>query len=162
MFNFNTNKQQVLPTQTTSTKVMPNGNPQAANGAADAMQAAPDNQDALINNKVANLEAQRRQLMLKQPDFDIEAELENDSFATYIFANGISLEDAYFLVHRDEIIDNAVKDALSRISLRRNRIVENGVGKSSPVSVKKNPKDMSDKEIDSIVERVKNGEKISF
>ena len=51
---------------------------------------------------------------------------------------------------------------MNRAAMRRDRIQENGTGKNSPASVKKNPKDMSDKEIDEIIERVRNGEKISF
>lgn len=149
MFNFNTTKRRPEPDMTTA--VTGGHQVNAEGGNADE-----------INNGIEKIEAQRRELEKKHPGFDMRAELENPEFSAYIFKNGISVEDAYFLVHRDEIIEAEVKSALTRLAERRDRISENGAGKNSPASVKKNPKDMSDKEIDSIIERVQNGEKISF
>ena len=42
------------------------------------------------------------------------------------------------------------------------RIQENGIGKTTPGTVKKNPGELTDEEVDDIIRRVKNGEKISF
>ncbi len=114
------------------------------------------------NAKVAELESQSREFQKKNPQFDMKKEFENMDFANYILKNGLSVEDAYFLTHRDEILKGVATQATDRLNARRDRIAENGAGKNSPASVKKNPKDMSDKEIDSIIERVQNGEKISF
>ena len=88
--------------------------------------------------------------------------MQNPEFAKYVLAMGLSIEDAFYLVHKDEIIQEEIQAALNRLAARRERISENGAGKNSPAVVKKNPKDMSDKEIDAIIERVRNGEKISF
>lgn len=123
---------------------------------------SPNTQEEYIKARVEEIETQRRDFMSKKPDFDMRAELENPKFADYMWKNGLSVEDAYFLAHKDEIMEEAATDALAKASARRDRIVENGAGKNSPASARKNPKDMSDKEIDSIIERVRNGEKISF
>lgn len=152
MFNFNTNKRNAEPSMQTA--------------AGENREAYRDmngtDKDAAINSGIEKIEAQRRELERKIPNFDMKKEMENPSFVNYVFKNGISVEDAYFLVHRDEIIAAEVQAVLHRLSERRGRIAENGAGKNSPAAVKKNPKDMTDKEIDSIIERVQNGEKISF
>ncbi|MEE1047756.1 MAG: hypothetical protein U0M60_10060 [Clostridia bacterium] len=160
MFNFNTTKKQNEPNLNT-----------AAVGA-QKREAAPVNtmpgreggqmQNGYINSQIEQIEAQRREFMKKNPDFDMKSEMQNPQFVEYVWKNKLSVEDAYFLVHREELIEKAVAEALRRIEARRGRISENGAGKNSPAVVKKNPKEMSDKEIDSIIERVRNGEKISF
>ena len=160
MFNFNTTKKQNEPNLNT-----------AAVGA-QKREAAPANtmpgreggqmQNGYINSQIEQIEAQRREFMKKNPDFDMKSEMQNPQFVEYVWKNKLSVEDAYFLVHREELIEKAVAEALRRIEARRGRISENGAGKNSPAVVKKNPKEMSDKEIDSIIERVRNGEKISF
>ena len=139
MFNFNTTKRQ------------PNLN--------SAIKGAEEND---VNAKALEIDAQRREFEKKNPQFNMQAELENMDFVNYILKNGLSVEDAYFLAHRDEIIKGTALEANNRLNVRRDRIAENGAGKNSPASVKKNPKDMSDQEIDSIIQRVQNGEKISF
>lgn len=148
MFNFNTQKERP------ESDAKPVNNNKASNTDSD--------KEAFINAKIDEIEAQRIEFMKKEPSFDMKAEMENPDFVNYVWKNGLSIEDAYFLVHRDEIIEKGVKSAMERIAAKRNRISENGAGKNSPASVRKNPKDMSDKEIDSIIERVRNGEKISF
>lgn len=121
-----------------------------------------DEQKAFIRARAEELDNQCREFMRKRPDFNLEAEMQNPEFAKYILTKGLSVEDAFYLIHKDEIIQEEIQTALNRLAARRERIAENGAGKNSPAVVKKNPKDMSDKEIDAIIERVKNGEKISF
>ena len=152
MFNFNTAKRREEPNLNT-----------AAVGAVDDKETPMSNDnDDFINARVDEIEKQRVEFLRKNPDFDIRSEMENPDFVNYVWKMGLSVEDAYFLAHRDEIIEQAVKNAIGKMSARRNRITENGAGKISPAVVKKNPKDLSDKEVDSIIDRVRNGEKISF
>lgn len=154
MFNFNTTRRRG------EGDTYPAADRAEASRLPGVTEASPEtlNVDARVNE----LELQVRDFMLKNPDFDMKAELENPKFVEYLFKNGLSVEDAFFLVHRNELVDDAVNRAVGRINFRRNRIQENGTAKSSPASVKKNPGDMSDKEIADIIERVRNGEKISF
>lgn len=152
MFNFNTNKRNTEPSMQTA----------AGEGRGGYLGAIGESNDAFIRSGIDKIEAQRREIERKIPGFDMRRELENPKFANYVFGNGISLEDAYYLVHRDEIIVEEVNKVMQRLSERRGRIAENAAGKNSPAAVKKNPRDMTDQEIDSIIERVQNGEKISF
>lgn len=156
MFNFTANKKQTEPNLNT-----------AVTGAGSADKAVPKateatNTDSRINARIEEIEAQKQEFMKKKPDFDMKAEMQNPQFVNYVWRNRLTIEEAYFLVHREEILKEAVSESLSRMALRRDRIAENGAGKNSPASLKKNPKEMTDKEIDSIIERVRNGEKISF
>ena len=172
MFNFNTNKRNAEPSMNTAMRTNGSGNmPSRQGGQAANINAAPQNgmqngmdseQQAFIRARAEELENQRRDFMRKRPDFDLESEMQNPEFAKYVLAMGLSIEDAFYLVHKDEIIQEEIQAALNRLAARRERISENGAGKNSPAVVKKNPKDMSDKEIDAIIERVRNGEKISF
>lgn len=159
MFNFNTSARQ-KQLDTDELAIGAKGG-SAETERADLQQMQSDNDD-YVNSRINELEAQRREFMAKKPDFDMKLEMQNPQFAAYVMKNRLSVEDAYFLVHRDEVIGDAVKEMMDRITQRRGRIVENGAGKNSPASVKKNPGDMSDKEIDAIIERVQNGEKVSF
>ena len=118
--------------------------------------------DPEIERMIDEIEAQRIEFSKKYPDFDMRAEMENPQFANYVWGNGLSIEDAFFLTHKEEIIEEQVNAAVTEILSRRDRISENGAAKNRPAIAKKNPKDLSDKEVDAIIERAKNGEKITF
>lgn len=147
MFNFSNKHQEEMAPGTISNKA--------------TMSEIPS-QDEFTKKRVAEIEEQRKAFLQKKPDFDMKAELNNEEFVNYIWRNSLSVEDAYLLVHRDEIIEKAAQETANRMLERRNRISENGAGKATPASIKPNPKDMSDKEIAEIIEKVRNGEKISF
>ena len=154
MFNFNTSKKQSEPNLNTLVNGGANADDYKAEGSSIGNQ-----REAYINSKMQEIEKQRIEFMKKNPGFDMKAEMENPAFVEYVWGKGLTVEEAYFLAHKDEIIGAAMKKNRSAVS---NRIAENGAGKNSPASVKKNPKDMTDKEIDAIIERVSRGEKISF
>lgn len=165
MFNFNTNRRSAEPSINSALpKESGTGNAMPNNGAAaQPQQGAEDLENqAYINSKVQEIEAQRLEFMKKRPDFDMKSEMQNPDFAKYVWKMGLTVEEAYYLVHREDLIREGVYEAMNRLAARRERIPENGAGKNSPAVVKKNPKDLTDKEIDSILERVRNGEKVSF
>ncbi len=154
MFNFTANKKQSEPNLNT-----------AVVGAGGADKTAPKRtpeEEAYANARIKELESQLQEFAKQNPDFDMTAEMDNPQFVKYVWRNGLTIEEAYFLAHRDEILQEAVSESYTRMANRRDRIAENGAGKNSPASVKKNPKEMSDEEVDAIIERVRNGEKISF
>lgn len=112
---------------------------------------------AYIDRRAAEIDAQVREFSLKNPDFDIRRELRNPKFCNYLWGNGLSVEDAYYLTHRGETEERAARPAPEK------RIAENGTSKPGGSGVvKKNPEDMSDEEVDDIIRRVRKGEKISF
>lgn len=160
MFNLNGTKtrQASVPTNPASYKTAD----EAKTGSVPENQPPVGGIDPKINQKIEEIEAQRRAFAAKNPGFDMRAELKNPDFVNYVWGKGLSVEDAFFLVHKDEILEQARSEAAEMLLERRNRIRENGAEKNRPAIAKKNPGDLSDKEIDSIIERAKNGEKITF
>lgn len=110
----------------------------------------------------AELKRQAEELSRIHPEFQLEKEIENPEFCKYILENKLSVEEAYILIHRSEILGKAKQEALEDFYSKRNRIPENGTGKTAGASVKMNPNDMRDEDIAAIIERVQKGEKISF
>ena len=101
-------------------------------------------------------------MMKKYPDFQVKEEMENPVFVEYVFANGLSMEEAYVLTHFDKIAEEIRSKALEEMSANRERIMENGAAKNRPARANKSPKDLSDDEVDEIIERVRKGEKVTF
>ena len=118
--------------------------------------------DPYVEQRVAEIEEQRVEFARKNPDFDMKAEMQNPDFIKYVWGKGLTVEEAYFLVHKEDLFEKARQNAAEELSSRRDRILENGAGKNRPAIAKKNPKDLSDKEVDAIIERVRNGEKVTF
>ncbi len=174
MFKFNSNpsrKRTPLPTDPNNKEQTSNApqratapNLAASQGMPEGNQPKPLNQgtNPAVEQRIDEIERQRIAFAKLNPDFDMRAEMENPQFVNYIWGNGLSVEDAFFLVHRDELLEEAANEAVAELQNRQNRISENGAAKIRPAMAKKNPKDLSDKEIDAIIERVRNGEKISF
>ncbi len=174
MFNFTTStkgRRQTLPTDPASQALAGQGQePVPARnqtaGSPPAPAAVPPEQagaqDPYVEQRIAEIEAQRQAFMRKNPDFDMKSEMQNPDFVNYVWGSGLTVEDAFFLVHRDELLEQARAEALEELTAHRDRIPENGAGKNRPAIAKKNPKDLSDKEIDAIITRARNGEKITF
>jgi hypothetical protein len=143
-----------------------NGNnerqPVIGNAAPIQQEVAQNPETAAMDKRNAEIEAQRQAFAAKNPDFDMQAEMKNPAFINYIWGNGLSIEDAYFLVHREEILESARNEATNALLQRQTRVLENGAAKNRPAIAKKNPSNLSDKEIDAIIERAKNGETITF
>lgn len=108
-----------------------------------------------IDRRIAEIEEQRIAFSRQNPDFDMKKEMENPTFVNYVWGNNLSVEDAYYLTHRNDTVAKAAP-------IRKPRITENGASKNRPAITRKNPAELSDAEIDSIIQRVKNGEHISF
>lgn len=154
MFNFTSN--QKLRQQ--------EGEAMPSRGTAKAGEAAPKTAEAdpYVEQRIEEIEKQRLAFSRKNPGFDMKAEMQNPDFVNYVWGKGLTVEEAYFLVHREELLEKTRAEALEELSSRKERILENGAGKNRPAIAKKNPKDLSDKEVDAIIERVRNGEKITF
>ncbi len=145
MFNFSTN--QKLRAQTEATP---------------AQETAAETNNAYAQQRLAEVEKQRLAFVRKNPDFNMSAEMQNPAFMQYIIGNGLTVEEAYILVHREELLAKSSPDAEEKQAPVKERMLENGAGKNRPAIARKNPRDLSDKEIDAIIERVRNGEKITF
>lgn len=118
--------------------------------------------DPKMEARIDEIEKQRLEFSRKNPDFDMKKEMENPDFIKYVWVKGLTVEEAYFLVHREEILEQSNQASEKAMAERKARMIENGAGKNHPAIAKKNPKDLSDKEVDDIIERVRRGEKVSF
>lgn len=70
-----------------------------------------------IHDHFRHLQAQSALLRQTVPDFDLERELENPAFVRLTAPGvGVSLEDAYYTLHRREIEDSALQEKTRQIS----------------------------------------------
>lgn len=105
------------------------------------------------------------------PNFDIRQELKDKTFATLTSPNiGMSVEDAYYAVHRKEIQAATAKAMAEKTaeqmanSIRSNglRPQENGTTRQAPSTSTIDPRRLTPQERADIRRRVRNGEKVSF
>ena len=103
------------------------------------------------------------------PNFDLQAECENRDFLG-LLRSGLSVKNAYELVHMDEIKASAAKAAAeatgaqmaARIQSKASRPTENGLSTQSAAIVKNDVHSLTRAERAEIARRVQRGEKIRF
>jgi hypothetical protein len=112
---------------------------------------------------------QARQAQQIYPTLDIRAEINNQQFADLLRA-GIDVRTAYEVVHKDEIIpqamriaaDKAAQNVTTKIMANGQRPVENGAGNKATVVTKSDVSALTKADRDEIARRVARGEKITF
>ena len=103
------------------------------------------------------------------PNLDVQAELQNEDFARLLMA-GVDVKSAYEVIHKDEIIGGAMqyaaktveKKVVDKIKANGSRPVENGISSNSAAVVKTDVSQFTDADMDEIIRRVRNGEKIKL
>ena len=103
------------------------------------------------------------------PNFDLEEESENEDF-TDLLAAGVPIQRAYEVIHMNDLMQNTAqtvanavsKNTIENVRARGVRPSENGVTEQPGVVRKSNVNDLTDKDLDNIIARVKMGEKIEF
>ena len=103
------------------------------------------------------------------PSFNLEAEMGDPRFTQFI-ANGLSVKDAYEILHKDEIIGGAMQytakkvqeKVVNDIKARGLRPAENGAASQSSARQTVDIAGLGREGIDKIIERAKRGEKITF
>ena len=138
------------------------------------MRAAEEQQQKFINEQklmehIGKLNRQAIELQQKYPDFNLGKELNNPTFARLTAPDlNLPLEDAYELVHREEIKENirqaALKASIQQVSnavqSNKNR-PNNGVSKSSNASVQTfNYQNATKAQREALKARIRSGEKI--
>lgn len=101
------------------------------------------------------------------PNFDLETEMQNEQFRNLLRAN-IDVKTAYQVLHQDEIIGGAMqytaqtveKKVTDKIRANGNRPVENGISSQSAAVVKTDVSQFTDADMDEIIRRVRNGDRI--
>lgn len=103
------------------------------------------------------------------PDFDLETELANPQFQGLLRAN-IDVATAYQVIHKDELIPAAMQYTAQQVQSKMANSVaannarprENGIGGSSPVTVKTDVSKLTKADRAEIARRVARGERIVF
>lgn len=128
-------------------------------------------QRELFDRHIQGLVEQSKELQQLYPGFDLRQELQNETFARLTGPNsGISVKQAYYAVHKDEIEAAQAAAIAQRTALDMSRSIqsgssrpqENGLGSSNPVSLSDNPANWSVQRRKEIAARAKAGESISF
>ena len=104
------------------------------------------------------------------PEFNLENELENPQFRALITTKNpqyqISMQDAYKLIHHEELVKAAEAVAAEKLSksvnARAARPSENGLGNQSGIVVKNDVSKLTKKDRADIARRVARGEVIEF
>lgn len=130
-------------------------------------------QEQQARNHYIGLMRQAQELQQEVPGFDLERELEDKEFFRLTRpGGGLSVKDAYYLVHRDEIMRSGMQYAAQQgaqkvaqaVQSGQSRAVENGMQRKGTNAVyKQNPKDLNSKDLAEIRRRVRAGDtSISF
>lgn len=140
----------------------------------EKMMRAAEEQQKFINEQklmehIGKLNRQAIELQQKYPDFNLGKELNNPTFARLTAPDlNLPLEDAYELVHREEIKENirqaALKASIQQVSnaVQSNKNRPNdGVSKSSNASVQTfNYQNATKAQREALKARIRSGEKI--
>lgn len=125
-------------------------------------------QEAMMRQqKYQEWHRQEMELQTIYPNFDLTNELSDKKFVDLVDL-GWNLKDAYESVHSQEIMDGAIKTAeklaaektAQAIRTGQGRTKENGVGGANGGSQKLDVSKMTDQQIQELVERARNGERV--
>ena len=113
--------------------------------------------------------AESEKLKETYPSFDFRTEVQNKEFLN-LLKKGVSVEQAYKVIHMDEIEASVAKAAAqsagaqmaARIKDKSSRPKENGTSSQSAVIVKNDVGNLTREDRDEIARRVTRGEKIRF
>ena len=124
-----------------------------------------ENADKLYNTWLGQAEEAKKFF----PDLDLEAELKNnEAFGRLLSTGMVDVGSAYFVTHKDDIIGGAMqytaktveKKVTDKIRANGSRPVENGISSQSAAVVKTDVSQFTDADMDEIIRRVRNGDKI--
>lgn len=126
---------------------------------------ATEQEEKATNQRIADWYSQADTVKQKYPSFDLAQWAGNEKFLE-LLSNGVQVEAAYELCDLEnikkgiaqQVQSNVVKD----IQARGQRPTENATKPTQGVVFKNSVKDLTDKDLDEIVRRVRNGEKIRF
>ena len=132
---------------------------------------AQEQEQMMLRQHFANLAQQADEMKKTVPNFDLRAEMENETFRRLVGPNsGLRVEDAYYAVHHKEIAPQAMAYGIQRaqqqiaqtLQANRARPVEGAMKTGRPADVAMDPKSMSRAERARLIERARRGEKIVF
>ena len=130
-------------------------------------------QDQMLQKHFASLATQAEEMKKQFPDFDLQKELKNENFFKLTTPEvGISVRDAYFAIHHDELAPQMMAYGMERakqqmgqtLQAQQARPAEGAMRNQGQAAadVRINPKTMTRAERAEIKRRVRMGERVSF
>ena len=122
-----------------------------------------------IQQHIIKLEQQGEAMKKVFPNFDLRTELRNPAFARMTSPNvGISVEDAYYAVHRNEIQTAAMQVTAQKTAQKISNAIqagsrrpdENGTSGQAPSVTTFDYRNMSPQQREALKKRIRSGEKI--
>lgn len=125
-------------------------------------------QGDLAGQIYSDLVSQARELTKVYPTFNVEKELKNPRFASYLRVPGVDMQTAYELAHKEEILPAVIAAAESQVENRIAKSMmssglrprENGNASQSAPLVRHDVSTFTKAQMDDICKRVSLGEKI--
>lgn len=123
------------------------------------------------DNVYASWLREGEQLKRLYPGFDLNNEVKSETGDSFLrlLQNGVDMKTAYEVIHKDELLSGAIQYAVQTTQKRTADTIraqglrprESGSGKSAAVqTVKSDPSKWAPSDMDEVLRRVKNGEKI--
>lgn len=132
---------------------------------------AQEQEDMFFRQHFANLAQQAEELKKVYPGFDLQNELQNEVFRRLTMPNsGVSVKDAYYAVHHDELEPQAMAYGIQRaqqqiaqtIQANQARPVEGALKTQQPANVAIDPRSMTREQRQQLIERARRGEEVIF
>ena len=132
---------------------------------------AQEQEDMFFRQHFANLAQQAEALKQVYPGFDLQKELQNETFRRLTMPNsGVSVKDAYYAVHHDELepqamaygIQKAQEQISQTLQANQARPVEGAMKTQTPANVAIDPRSMTREQRQALIERARRGENIVF
>lgn len=121
---------------------------------------------------VQGLLQQGEELKMRYPNFDLHEEMQNEKFREFVTGPAdMSLEDAYWVIHRQELLNQTAGAVSQRTKSDVSRSIQSGLlrptesasrtgGQTPQVSL--DPRSLTSDQIRELKDRARRGEKISF
>lgn len=128
-------------------------------------------EDIFWSKHFENLARQGEELKQMIPDFDLQTELQNETFRRLTMPNsGLTLEAAYYAVHHRDLEKQVMAYGIQRtqqqisqtLQANRARPVEGAMKSGQPADIAMDPRSMSREQRQKLLERARRGEKIIF
>ena len=134
-------------------------------------QEAQEREEMVLRQHIQGLVAQAEEMKKIYPDFDLRAEMQNETFKRLVAPNsGLKLADAFYAVHHNELAPQAMAYGIQKaqqqmsqtLAANRSRPVEGAIKGGQPADVSVDPRSLNRAERQKLIERARRGEKIVF
>lgn len=130
-----------------------------------------EQEQQMFRAHIQNLAMQAEELKKVYPQFDLQTEMQNETFRRLTAPNsGLKLADAFYAIHHEQLEPQAMAYGFQRaqsqlsqtLQANRARPVEGAIKGGAPADVAMDPRSMDRNERQKLIERARRGEKIVF